>query len=121
MPISRLKARRSSSKKLSFSFLDGHSHSRIRFAGKTSSKSESGAVKDVSPHLWPRRRTSTTTIDTVVETASVIRLDNPDTTDADTGKCPFKHGTVYGESSFPTLPVLNVFMTMINHSFVLVH
>lgn len=120
MPISRLKARRSSSKKLSFSFPDGHLHSRIRFAGKTSSKSESGAgaVKD---HLWPRRRTSTTTIDTVVETASVIRLDNPDTTDADTGKCPFKHGTVYGESSFPTLLVLNVFITMINHSFVFVH
>jgi hypothetical protein len=90
-------------KKLSFSFSDGHLHSRIRHTGKMSSNS--GAVKDVPPRLWPQRRTSTTTIDTDVETASVIKAGeaNSDTdTDADTGKCPFKHGTVYGESSFPT-------------------
>lgn len=117
MPISRLKARSSSSmtmkKKLSFSD-HGYLNSRI-------------------PRLWPQRRTSN--IDTViVETASVIEKasstkenkdeSNPDTdTEADTGKCPFKHGTVYGESSFPTLTllVLNVFITMINHSFVFVH
>ncbi len=111
-------------KKLSFSFSDGHLHSRIRLTGKMSSNSGAVKVKDVPPRLWPQRRTSTTTIDTDVETASVIKADeaNFDTdTEADTGKCPFKHGTVYGESSFPALLVLNVFITMINHSFVFVH
>lgn len=107
MPISRLKARSPSSmtmkKKLSFSFSDGHLHSRIRLRHTGKMSSNSGAVKDVPPRLWPQRRTST--IDTDVETASVIKAGeaNSDTdTDADTGKCPFKHGTVYGESSFPT-------------------
>lgn len=107
MPISRLKARSSSSKKLSFSFSDGHLHSRIRFAGKTSSTSKSGAGKDVPPRLWPQRRTSTTTTDTAAKTASVIEADEANFDTDTTGKCPFKHGTVYGtfSSSFPTLLV----------------
>jgi len=126
---SRLKARSSSSKKLSFSFSDGHFlHSRIRFVGKTSSTSKSGAVKDVPPRrrLWPQRRTSTTTTDTITKTASVIQADEAANLDTDTtGKCPFKHGTVYGTFSSlvptATLLVLNAFLTMTNHSFVFVH
>lgn len=82
---------------------------------KKLSFSDHGYLNSRIPRLWPQRRTSN--IDTViVETASVIEKasstkenkdeSNPDT-DTDTGKCPFKHGTVYGESSFPTLLVLN--------------